>query len=300
MFPHPLQCRCLTVVAVVISCFLHQSLVAAPPEEFRYIDTHVHFHDRKDGDLDKVIEWMDQMKIDRVINHPLAQSRVKTDDERSAMLRNYAKAKGRIDRFCIIFPEEVQTVDEAVAILRKEKESGAIGFGEHYGVNLNFDDPSCMRLFEACEKVGMPVMFHMDRNKNLDEPGFPRLKRVLEAYPKLILIAHSDWWRQSQQGACGELLAKYPNLYADISCTVKRSAIGKDKEFARKFFTTHADKLLFGSDSGWWSFGKEPMPEFQFILDLDLPAEVLQKICGGNARKLFWEAQAPANETNNR
>ena len=33
-------------------------------------------------------------------------------------------------------------------------------------------------------------------------------------------------------------------------------------------------KLLFGTDSGWWSFGKKPAPEFSLIDSLDLPAEV--------------------------
>jgi|GEM_PF-5272410 len=40
-----------------------------------------------------------------------------------------------------------------------------IGFGEQYSVNLNFDGLAIMRLSEACAKVGLPVMFHMDQNK---------------------------------------------------------------------------------------------------------------------------------------
>lgn len=256
----------------------------------RFVDVHVHFHDCKAGDLEKVAEWMKSKNVQRVINHPLAQSRPRNEAERKQMLANYANYRGRIDRFCIVFPEEVNSVEEAVKLLTREKQDGAIGFGEHYGVDLNFDDPKNMRLYAACSQVGLPVMFHKDRNKNLDEKGLPRLEHVLKTYPRCVLIAHSDWWKHLGDGTCDRLLQKYPNLYADISCTVGRSAIGRDKNFAREFFIRNADKLLFGTDSGWWSLGKDkkPMPEFALIDELKLPKEVEDKICRRNAERLFW------------
>lgn len=255
--------------------------------EGRFIDAHVHFHACKTGDLEKVADWMKSNNVQRVINHPLRQSLPRNEQEHAQMRANYAKYKGRIDRFCIIYPEDVETVDAAVAILTREKKDGAIGFGEHYGTNLMFDDPKNMRLYEACEKAGLPVMFHMDKSQNLDEKGLPRLENVLTTYPKCILIAHSDWWRNIPDGTCGRLLEKYPNLYADISCTVGRSSIGRDKQMAREFFIRHADKLLFGTDSGWWSFGKPPMPEFSLIDELKLPKNVEEKICRLNMERLF-------------
>lgn len=256
------------------------------------VDAHVHFHDCKAGDLDRVAAWMKSNHVERCINHPLAQSRAKNDGERRQMLENYAQYQGRIGRFCIIDPDEVGSVDEAVTKLSREKEQGALGFGEHYGVDLQFDDPKNMRLYEACAKVGLPVMFHMDRNKNLDEKGLPRLEHVLKSFPNLILIAHSDWWKHLPDGTCDRLLQAYTNLYADISCTVGRSVIGRDKEFARAFFVRNAGKLLFGTDSGWWSFGKPPAPEFALIAELKLPPDVEQKICRGNAERLFWPSAA--------
>jgi len=262
----------------------------------RFIDTHVHFHDCKAGDLEKVAAWMKSNHVQRVINHPLAQSRPRNEAERQQMLANYAGYKGRIDRFCIIFPEEVNSVEEAVKLLMREKQDGAIGFGEHYGVrehdgvSRNFDDPKNLRLYAACSQVGLPVMFHMDRTKNLDEKGMPRLEHVLKTYPNGLLIAHGDWWKHLADGTCDRLLQNYPNLYADISCTVARSMIGRDKAFARAFFIRHADKLLFGTDSGWWSLGtdKKPMPEFALIDELQLPKDVEDRICRGNAERLFW------------
>ena len=268
-------------------------------QEGRFIDAHVHFHDRNAGDLDKVAEWMKANKVQRVLNHPLIQSRARDGKERAQQTENYKAYKGRMARFCIVYSDEVNSVDEAVAILNREKQAGAVGFGEHYGSlfkpqpgakSLFIDDPKSLVLFAACEKVGLPVMFHMDRGSNLDEKGFTHLQNVLKTYPKCIFIAHSDWWRSITEGFCGRLLETYPNLYADISCTVGRSPIGKDKAMAREFFIRHADKLLFGTDSGWWSLGKDKKQagEFALIDELKLPKEVEDKICRGNAERLFW------------
>jgi predicted TIM-barrel fold metal-dependent hydrolase len=56
---------------------------------------------------------------------------------------------------------------------------------------------------------------------------------------------------------------------------------------AREFFVRNADKLIFGTDSGWWSLNKEPMPEFSLIDELKLPIDVEDKICRLNMEKLF-------------
>jgi predicted TIM-barrel fold metal-dependent hydrolase len=289
--------RILCIACAVSALVLGMNVLAAESmpgdasgvDKARFIDAHVHFQAGKAGDLDKVAEWMKSNQVQRVINHPLAQSRPRNEVERQQQVANYANYKGRIDRFCIIFPEEVNSAEEAVAILAREKQDGAIGFGEHYGENLKFDDPKNLRLYEACAKVGLPVMFHYsDKTRNMDEKGMPRLQNVLKLYPNGILIAHGDWWRSISDGTCDRLLQTYPNLYADISCTVGRSPIGRDKKLAREFFIRNADKLLFGTDSGWWSLNKKPVPEFSLIDELKLPKEVEDKICRGNAERLFW------------
>jgi predicted TIM-barrel fold metal-dependent hydrolase len=289
----------LIAILVVLAGAVGPVATATPPTAggdgvtAELIDAHVHFQVRATGDLDKVAAWMASNRVSRVINHPLRQSRPRNEDERRQMLAEYANHKGRIDRFCILYPEEVSSVEEAVTRLAREKQEGAIGFGEHYGENLKFDDPQNLRLYEACAKVGLPVMFHYnDKHRNMDEKGMPRLENVLKRYPDGVLIAHGDWWRSISDGTCDRLLQAYPNLYADISCTVGRSPVGRDKAMARAFFIRNADKLLFGTDSGWWSFGKPPASEFALIDELDLPPDVRAKICHANAEKLFGTGPA--------
>lgn len=260
------------------------------PLPFRFIDPHVHAHSVRSNGLDLVVQWMDQRHVERCIVSPLNHkgSRPQDEAERQAMLANFARYQGRIDRMCVIEHQEVATVAEAVAILRREKEDGAIAFGEHYGAGLRFDDPANLRLYEACEQVGLPVMFHIDQNKNMVEPGMARVDRVLRMFPRCTLIAHAYWWRQLQDA--DRQLAEHPNLYADMSGVVVPAMLLRDRAYARDFLIRHQDKLLWATDEGWWSFtnpARQMQRHYTLLQELELPAEVQYKIARGNAEKLF-------------
>ncbi len=261
-----------------------------PPADLKFIDPHVHAFSVRTGALEQVVRWMNERNIERCIISPLDHkgSRPQNEAEYQTMLANFRPHKGRIDRMCIIQPEEVETVAQAVKILRREKTDGAIAFGEHYGVGLMFDDPKNLRLYEACEQVGLPVMFHIDQNKNMVEPGMKRVDRVLEQFPKCQLIAHAYWWRQLADA--DRQLQAHPNLYADMSGAVVPQVLNRDRKFAREFLIRNQDKILWATDEGWWSFGKPgpaPFPHYTFFEELNLPAEVRYKIYRGNAEKLF-------------
>lgn len=260
-----------------------------PPTDMRFIDVHVHAFAVRDDGLDPVVAWMDRNAIERCIVSPLSHkgSRESNEEERAALLANFAKHKGRIDRMCIINAGEVATVEEAVKILEREKRDGAVAFGEHYGVGLMFDDPQNLLLYEACAKVGLPVMFHIDQNKNMVERGMERVEVVLRSYPKCTLIAHAYWWRQLEDA--DRQLQQYPNLYADTSGHVVPQVLGRDRAYAREFCIRNQDKILFGTDEGWWSFKDDPskFEHYTFFESLDLPDEVRRKIYRGNAEKLF-------------
>ncbi len=254
------------------------------------IDAHVHGSQNEENGLDAAAAWMKKNGVARCISKPLTQTRATTPEQRKIMLANFEKYKGKIYRFCLIEPGEVESVDEAVKILEKEKAEGAIGMGEHYGRNLMFDDPKNLILYEACGKVGLPVHFHIDNNKNMDEKGLPRLERVLKMYPDCKLIAHAQFWLQYPEGTCDHLLQKYPNLYAEPSGLRMASVLNRDRKYTREFLIRNADKVLFGTDAGWWSFGKPPAEreiQFQLFEELDLPDEVREKIYHKNAEKLF-------------
>jgi predicted TIM-barrel fold metal-dependent hydrolase len=235
---------------------------------------------------------MEERNVERCIVSPLNHkgSRPQNEEERTAMLANFLPYKGKIDRMALIEPGEVETVDQAVTLLKREIADGAVGFGEHYGVNLMFDDPKNLMLYEACEKVDLPVMFHIDQNKNMVEPGMERVDRVLKMFPKCKVVAHAYWWRQLQNGACDRQLQEHPNLYADMSGIVVINVLNRDRKYAREFLIRNQDKILWATDEGWWSFGsqsKQVNPVYTFFEELNLPAEVRQKIYRGNAEKVY-------------
>lgn len=264
--------------------------VPQPPSDIKFIDPHVHAMSVNADGLDAVARWMEERNVERCIVSPLAHkgSRPQNEAEHQAMLANFRKYKGRIERMCLIEPQEVETVDQAVTILTKEIADGAIAFGEHYGVGMMFDDPKNLRLYEACGKVGLPVMFHIDQNKNMVEPGMERVDRVLKMFPECKLIAHAYWWRQLKDA--DRQLQQYPNLYADMSGAVVPNVLNRDRKFAREFLIRNQDKIMWATDEGWWSFGKKETefgPHYTFFEELDLPKDVRYKIYRGNAEKLF-------------
>ena len=63
----------------------------------------------------------------------------------------------------------------------------------------------------------------------------------------------------------------------------------RDRGYTREFFIRNADKILYGSDEGWWSLSDAEHPGSFFMIcdELDLPEDVKAKIFRGNAEKLF-------------
>jgi len=264
----------------------------AIPEKIHLIDPHVHAMSVTPLGLRAVAQWMEERQIERCIVSPLNHkgSRPQSEEERTIMLENFKPYQGRIERMTIIQPEEVESVEQAVTILQREIADGAIAFGEHYGVGLMFDDPKNLRLYEACEKVGLPVMFHIDQNKNMVEPGMERVDRVLKQFPKCTLVAHAYWWRQYGNGACDRQLTEHPNLYADMSGRVVVDVLSRDRIKAREFLIRHQDKILWATDEGWWSFqnkDRQLNQHYTFLEELDLPHEVRYKLYHGNAKKVY-------------
>jgi len=265
---------------------IHRRLSPSMP----IIDAHIHAMANKPGGLDPAIAWMDRHGVEQAITSPIGASRPANAAERQMMLANHAKYPGRIHRMALIEPGECATVEEAVAILEKEIAAGAVAFGEHYGRGLMFDDPQNLILYAACEKVGLPVMFHIDPTKNMVEQGMRRVERVLEQFPDCKIIAHAYWWLQFPDGTCERMMARHPNLYADVSGLRVGAMLNRDRGQTHEFLLRYADRVLFCSDAGWWSFDstvENRELQFSFFEELDLPEDVLRKIYRDNALRLF-------------
>lgn len=211
---------------------------------------------------------------------------------------------------CMVDVDRPEKMDERLA---EYKAMGAVGVGE-FGANYWMEEEPIQNVFAACERQGLPVLFHMSPKKGYnygvcDEPGLPQLEASLKKYPNLKIIAHSQpfWYEIGGEmpsdfesrnnyptgpvkpgGRVPELLRKYPNLYGDLSANSAGNAIIRDPEFGVKFLTEFQDKLMFGTDmcNGEMYF---PLADFmeKAVAEGKLSEEAAEKIFYKNAIRIL-------------
>jgi len=143
----------------------------------------------------------------------------------------------------------------------------------------------------------------------VDEPRLPLLEGVLQKYPDLILLGHSQtfWIEMSGDapdtkeernswgkgpvvpgGRVPELFAKYPNLYGDLSANSAGQAMMRDPEFGLWFLETYKDRLFFATDmvNSDMVFPLGAWLEEQ-VKAGRLSTEAYELICWGNAQRVF-------------
>lgn len=273
-----------------------------------YIDVHTHLGQvwgaRPALSVDGLLHWMDRSNVLQAVVMPLISPEsydypISTD----YVLDKTAPHRDRLIPFCAIDPRTPDlTPDRKVELLKRYRDAGARGFGEHK-VGIPMDDPRNLAVFRACAEVGFPVLFHLDDIRNTDAPGLPALARVLEQVPEGTFIGHANgWWASisgditpdelgaypkkpvAPGGAIDALMDRFPNIYGDLSAGSGANAIMRDMDFGRDFVIRRADRLLFGTD---YLAPGQVVPQLDLYRELDLPAEVQEKVFRGNARKLL-------------
>jgi predicted TIM-barrel fold metal-dependent hydrolase len=280
---------------------------AFPPG--RYVDVHTHlgqtWNTKEELTADKLLGWMDANDVSQAIVLPLvspeASSYPLTTDFVVAQTKPH---RDRLVPFCCLDPRTSYSGGprELVAMLKRWVDQGAKGFGEHKpGVTI--DDPRNMALYAACGELKLPVLFHMDGQRNMDAPGLPGLEQAIKQHPDTVFIGHGPgWWASisgdakqadlagyptgpvAAGGAIDALMDKYPNLYGDLSAGIGASAITRDVEFGRAFLLRRVDRLLFGTD--YLAPGQD-VPQLTLYRQLDVPAAAASKIYRDNARRLL-------------
>ncbi|MPY86996.1 MAG: amidohydrolase family protein [Luteitalea sp.] len=276
-------------------------------EEISYIDVHTHpgpfWHEQgiKELTLDDFLRWMDRNNVERscVLAHVSPEGRVIPIPPVDT-LRAARRHPDRLIPFTSVDPRaDFGKVQDLVGMLKWYEDQGAKGFGEHKP-GLPIDHPLCFRVYEACEMVGLPLLLHMDGRCNTDSPGLPGLRRVLQNFPTLNLIAHGPlWWasisasvasdaypkgKVAPGGAVDTLMDAFPNLYADLSAGSGANGISRDRKFGRDFLIRRADKLMFGSD---YLRPNQVVSQFELLPSFELPVDVRRKIYRDNAIRLL-------------
>ncbi len=289
-----------------------------PKRKYKYIDIHTHlgtFYWGRELTVDGLLKLMDKHDIGKAVVLPLVSPEsspyIQTTE---AALKAYKAHPDRIIPFCAVDPRvttnrperwgHVAGVNGLIEILKRYKDAGARGMGEHK-VGLPFNHKLMMVLYEACNKLELPILFHLDDIRSFDTPGLPRLEEALKAFPKLPFIGHAaGFWASisgdaklkdfgrypkiptpvAPGGALDRLMAKYPNLYGDLSEPGGYAAIARDVKFGKQFLIRRADQLLFGTD---FLMADQEVPHFKLYDSLKLPEKIDAKIFRDNAIRLL-------------
>lgn len=275
----------------------------------KYIDVHTHIGTTWNGNRELtpegLLRWMDEHDVEKSVLLPL------TSPESSSFLLltepALKAAKDYPDRFipfCSVDPRTSLRGGRKgfLEVIGRYVEMGAKGFGEHK-VGLNFDDPLMMQIYDVCQELKIPLLFHMDNQRGKDAPGLPRLEHALSTFPKLDFIGHGPgWWASisgglTQEelasypkgkvrpgGAIDRLMGKYPNIYGDLSAGSGANSISRDAEFGRAFMIRRQDRLMFGTD---YLQPGQKVPQFEVFDSLDLPKETAEKIYRANAERVI-------------
>lgn len=142
---------------------------------------------------------------------------------------------------------------------------------------VNMDDPRLMRVYEIAEAKGLPLIIHCgDYRYDYSHPR--RLKRILHAFPKLVVdAAHFGGW--SIQDWALEFLED-ENCFLDMSSSMRFLGPRRTRELVYAYGT---DRILFGSDFPMW----EPADELKRFRALGFTPAELEDMCWHNAERFL-------------
>lgn len=275
----------------------------------KFIDIHTHIGQTwthtKPLSAKALLEWMDKRNIGQAVVLPVvspeSSSYLLTTD---VVLDETKPHRDRLIPFCCIDPRTSYTGGPTGlrTMLQRYIDRGAKGFGEHK-CGIPIDDPRSGLLYAFCGELKLPVIFHLDEQRNTDVPGLPGLEKMLKEHPKTTFIGHGPgWWasisgdvtpaqlagypktKVAPGGAMDRLMDAYPNIYGDLSAGSGAGALARDIEFAKQFVIRRQDRLMNGSD---YLEPGQPVPQFEVYEKLDMPADVQAKIFRDNARRVI-------------
>ncbi|MEN8202257.1 MAG: amidohydrolase family protein [Bacteroidota bacterium] len=272
------------------------------------IDVHSHVgrlqHAYPEITVPGLLRFMDEREIEKAcvmaIENPEELDYYLTSNEVLAICKQHPD---RLIPFCNVDPRRGNPGEfDPYPILAAYKEQGAKGLGEMLA-GLWIDDPLQMDIYEICQELELPVMLHIDKYRNMDDLGLPRLEKILQTFPKASFIGHANhFWSEISAdmkdenrfdypkgpvkpgGRMDELLQQYDNLFADLSAGSGYNALTRDREFIREFLTRNQNQVLYGTD---WLHEGQASRHHVALESSGVSEEVLEKICYTNAEGLL-------------
>lgn len=303
---------CRSMIGLSLAGFTASRLKAADDKQTfapgQFVDVHTHIGtipaDKTEPlTASDLLRWMDGNDISQAWVLPLVSPESYPNPVPTEYVLIETKPyRDRLIPFCSIDPRNSFYGGKRLAgQIKRYVDAGAKGFGEHK-VGLPLADPKNLAVYEACQSVGIPILIHIDNERNTDTPGLPGLRQVLGMFPNVNIVGHGPGtWASisgdvSQSdlggypkgevklgGALDALLSEFDNFYLDLSAGSGASAISRDPKFGRDFIIRNKNRIMFGTD--YLTIG-QPIPQQEVMRSLDLPKEVQETVFRNNARKL--------------
>jgi predicted TIM-barrel fold metal-dependent hydrolase len=200
---------------------------------------------------------------------------------------------------------EVPDFPGAIPEIEKYLKLGAKVIGE-LKFNVDCDSEEMQKIYQLAQEYDVPVLMHWQYN--MYNRGFERFHKMLEKYPKVNFLGHSQtFWanidknhpdqnvlyprgKVSPGGLTDRLMSDYSNMYGDISGGSGLSLLTRDEDHSLAFLSKHQDKLLYGSDCDD-AAGHGPACQgagtITAIKKLSASKEIERKILYFNAKKMF-------------
>ena len=309
--------------------------------KYPVIDMHSHPYARSESEIKKWIETMDKAGIEKTIllTYQTGASFDSIYDVYSKYEDRFEVWCG-IDYTGYDQPGWTEkAIEELVRCF--ENGAGGVGELGDKGAGLSYskptpapgmhiDDERMAPLLKKCGELGMPVNIHVAEPYWMYQPidkhndGLMNAKKWKVDTTKEGILGHAELLETLRNAvndnpetifiAChfantsydlsivGDLLEKYPNLYADISARYAETA--PIPRYVKKFFEKYQDRLLYGTDMGLSPsmytttfriletedehFYQKDLFSYHWALNgFGLPNNVLKKIYHENAQKIL-------------
>jgi predicted TIM-barrel fold metal-dependent hydrolase len=193
------------------------------------------------------------------------------------------------------------------------------------------DDPELDVVWETAARLGIPVFVHtadppeffepldysnerwlemalFENRRFNDRSRFPSFDDLMEERNRMIakhpnttwVLAHMGW-HTHDLARLGAIFDEHPNVHAEVGAVLYD--LGRQPRFARQFFETYEDRILFGKDSFqpdeypyYWRVFETADEYFDYYRDyhafwklygMDLPDRVLRALYYGNALRII-------------
>jgi predicted TIM-barrel fold metal-dependent hydrolase len=268
----------------------------------KIIDAHIHLSEREDDALtrfarvnglrytmEELLDTMRRLEIARglLLSPPLQAGTPLPNQE---IITLCARSGGMLAPVITVEPtaREVMTAINLAEENKKEVKAFKIRLGY---VKASAESPVFDKLYDYAESKGLPVLFHtgdtafstgdLARSQPLTLDGLANKREEL----RIILCHFGNPWFEDT----AELIYKHPNVYADISGLITRSAYAEKysewlaKKISEAIYFSAAEKVIFGTD---YPVTKQA-ETLALVNNLEVDESDKEKILWRNAERVF-------------